>query len=107
MEVKEKRSGLLEKWKYPLIMLAVGVLVMLLPFPSAGGEKTADRELGELLSHAQGVGSTYVILSDNGVVVVCDGADRADVRLDVINAVSDYTGFGSDRITVLKNKDQK
>ena len=37
-----------------------------------------------------------------GAVVVCQGADRPSVRLDIINAVSALTGLGSDRITVVK-----
>ena len=41
-----------------------------------------------------------------GAVVVCDGADRAAVRLSVINAVSSLTGLGSDKITVVKMKGQ-
>ena len=31
----------------------------------------------------------------------CEGAESARVRLDIVNAVSAYTGFGSDRIKVL------
>ena len=37
-----------------------------------------------------------------GAIVLCQGADRASIRLDIINAVSSVTGLGSDRITVLK-----
>lgn len=37
-----------------------------------------------------------------GAVVVCQGADRASVVLDLIRAVSSVTGLGSDRITVIK-----
>ena len=37
-------------------------------------------------------------------VVVCAGAQRADVRLAVTNAVAAYTGLGSDRIRVEKMK---
>lgn len=39
-----------------------------------------------------------------GAVVVCEGADRAAVRLNIINAVSSLTGLGSDHITVIKMK---
>ena len=42
-----------------------------------------------------------VLYSDEGVAVVCEGAGSARVRLDIVNAVSAYTGFGSDRIKVL------
>lgn len=40
-----------------------------------------------------------------GALVLCQGADSAAVRLDVTNAVSDLTGLGSDKITVIKMKD--
>ena len=43
-------------------------------------------------------------LSGNGAVVVCQGADDAQVRLNVTNAVAAYTGLGSDKITVMKMK---
>lgn len=41
-----------------------------------------------------------------GAVIVCQGADRAAVRLAVIQAVSGLTGLGSDKITVVKMKNQ-
>ena len=37
-----------------------------------------------------------------GAVVVCQGADSPAVRLAVVEAVSNATGLGTDRITVLK-----
>lgn len=37
-----------------------------------------------------------------GAVVVCRGADSAAVRLAIVEAVSNVTGLGSDRISVLK-----
>lgn len=39
-----------------------------------------------------------------GAVVVCEGADSADVRLQLVSAVSNLTGLGADRITVVKMK---
>ena len=33
------------------------------------------------------------------------GAENAAVKLDIIRAISSYTGFGSDRITILKLAD--
>ena len=39
-----------------------------------------------------------------GAVVVCQGADRAEVRLAIVEAVSTYTGLGADKISVLKMK---
>lgn len=39
-----------------------------------------------------------------GAVIVCQGADRASVRLSIVEAVSSITGLGADRIAVLKMK---
>lgn len=39
-----------------------------------------------------------------GAVVVCKGGDDPAVRLAIVEAVSDATGLGADRITVLKMK---
>ena len=58
-----------------------------------------------MLSRVEGVGEAQVIISDSGVVVVCRGAENAAVKLDIIRAISAYTGFGSDRITILKLAD--
>lgn len=40
-----------------------------------------------------------------GAVVLCDGADNAQVRLAVTQAVSTVCGIGSDKVTVLKMSD--
>lgn len=39
-----------------------------------------------------------------GAVILCQGADRAAVRLSIVEAVSTATGLSSDRITVIKMK---
>lgn len=39
-----------------------------------------------------------------GAIVVCQGADNANVRLSIVEAVMSVTGLTSDRITVLKMK---
>ena len=39
-----------------------------------------------------------------GVIVVCQGAQKAGVRLNIIQAVANVTGLGTDRISVLKMK---
>ena len=39
-----------------------------------------------------------------GAIVLCQGADKASIRLAIVEAVTDATGLGSDRITVLKMK---
>ena len=103
---KTKAMDLLDKFKYPLLILVLGVILMLLPTGSAKSEEAEGNErIQQMLSSVEGVGEAQVIISDNGVVVVCRGAENAAVRLDIIRAISAYTGFGSDRITMLKLAD--
>lgn len=96
----------LDKFKYPLVVLVIGVVLMLLP---SGGSSAAvaseEKPMAQLLSSTEGVGESRVLISENGVVVVCQGAENARVRLDIIRAVSSYTGFTSDKITILKMAD--
>ena len=101
---EQKLKRILEKYKFPLIILCFGIMLMLMP----GGKstevqnQTVDSELSLVLSSTQGVGKAQVIVSDNGVVVVCEGADKAKVKFEIIQAITSYTGYSSDRITVLK-----
>lgn len=39
-----------------------------------------------------------------GAIVVCQGADDATVRLELTKAVSNVTGLGTDRISIVKMK---
>ena len=91
----------LKSYRFPLLIIAVGIVLMLLP-SAAKSEMTEVGSLGDALSMSQGVGEAFVLISDNGVVVVCDGASDAATRLEIIKAVKTYTGFGADQITVLK-----
>ena len=96
-EIAEK----VKAYRFPLLILAVGIALMLLPSAAKSAPEESGN-LGEALSMTQGVGEAYVLISDNGVVVVCDGASDAATRLQIITAVKTYTGFGADQITVLK-----
>jgi len=96
----------IEAWKYPLLILVIGILLMLIPTakkqePAAPGTQEA---LAAVLSSTKGVGEAKVLLSEHGAVIVCAGAQNASVKLDIIRAVHAYTGFGSDKITILKLK---
>jgi len=59
-----------------------------------------------LISNGDGTESAVVIgmryPTYMGAVVVCEGADRALVKLSIVNAVSDLTGLSSDKISVIK-----
>ena len=97
-------KSIISKFKFPIILLSLAACILLLPSTSTDNAQLSgtDQLLTEILSCTNGVGEAKVIVSENGVVVVCGGAYDANVRLEIIKAVSSYTGFGSDRITVLK-----
>lgn len=153
-------SGKLRQLQYPLLVLALGVFLMLLPqksetapeesaVVSEAAEDMLEQRLAELLQTVEGAGKVSVLLTKEsgsstayqqdverlqteertelrqqtvlqsgdrpieigttypvyrGAVVVCQGADRASVKLDIIRAVSSLTGLGSDKIIVIKMK---
>lgn len=101
---EQSLKKLLDKYKFPLIILFFGVLLMLMPGSKSSDAQslTADTELSQLLASTQGVGKAQVLVSDKGVVVVCQGADNAKVKFEIIQAITSYTGYSSDKITVLK-----
>ena len=94
----------LDRFKFPLLALLLGLGILLFPSKTERTEAPADvnQLLEQTLSSTQGVGRSRVIVSEKGVVIVCQGADDAQVRLEIIQAIGSYTGFTSDRITVLK-----
>lgn len=155
----ERITDLLKRYRYGLLVLAIGLGLMLLPtsekqaVPVPSERQTESmpiaEELERILSQIQGVGKVTVLLTQaageitvyqedtdqsgdslredtvlitdesrqeqglirqilppqyQGAVIVCQGGDRASVRLDVVSAVSAVTGLTSDKITVLKMK---
>ena len=159
--LKNKITGLVKEYRYAAIILAVGLLLMLLPFggkdemevsmPQETQSTTEDLQdrLAEILSMVQGAGKVKVLLTQArgeqtvyqsdiqerentltedtvivtgldrsqhglicqrvppkylGAVIVCQGADKAVVRLALVEAVSNATGLSTDAITVLKMK---
>lgn len=108
INLREKIEELFRRFKFPLLIFAAGLLLMLLPGteqPSVQPESEST-VLAQILSNSRGVGSAAVLISDKGVVVVCQGADDAKVRLEIIRAIASYTGYSSDRITILKMADK-
>lgn len=101
----DKLKKIIELYKYPLVILIIGLTLMLIP-GSKKAEKIDNTDEAMLLQNTlaaiAGVGETKTIISESGVVVVCEGADKAAVKLDIINAVKSYTGFSADKICVLK-----
>lgn len=75
---------------------------------SNDGTATERQEETVLVSDGAGgetpITQTTTYPTYQGAVVLCQGADSASVRLDIVKAVSSLTGLGSDRITVIKMK---
>lgn len=156
---------LIKKYRYALLVLLVGVILMTVPFGSEKKDQIPDAtvmeekpaedittQLEQILSMIEGAGdvkvmltvaagektvyqtdtdrtngensserSDTVIITDSdraqsglvqqvnpvtylGAIVVCEGADRADVRLAIAEAVARVTGLGTNQISVLKMK---
>ena len=97
-------KGYFERFKYPILILAIGLILMLLPEGENKGSSLPEKDalIANILSNAEGIGEALVLISDKGVIVVCEGADKAGARLEIIDAVSSYTGYSSDRIAILK-----
>ena len=103
---------MLQKKSVLIVLLAAGLLLLLWPRSSgsgtAGKNEDVSKRLCAVLSKIDGVGEVYALLSEEpnrrgeytGAVVVCSGARSSDIRLRVIQAVSAFTGLGSNRIIV-------
>lgn len=105
MKKTVKISGELKKYRFLIVAMLIGIL--LLTIPSGSKDKNAETDeqrLAFLLESAEGVGNPKVLISENGVVVVCDGAADADVKLTVIKAAEAFTGYSSDKIQVLMSE---
>lgn len=100
----EKILQKLAGYKYPLLVLLLGVLLMLLPGRiRSPTDSAADAcSFAALIERIDGVGECSVALSEEGVVVVCHGAEEPSVRFALLQAIRAYTGFTSERIAILK-----
>lgn len=98
---------LVGRWKYVLLVAAVGLVLLLWPSDDlASGEpaleQSEEARLETLLYNMEGVGQVEVLLSEKGAAVVCQGADSGSVRLAVTETVRCYTGLGADKIAIYK-----
>lgn len=105
----ERLAGRLSRYRYVLIVAAVGLVLLLWPSGgrSAGDGDTDQARLAAVLAQIEGVGQTEVLLSDSGAVVVCAGAGDASVRLGVTQAVRCYTGLGADRVVIYQMEENR
>ena len=163
MELVEKITQWVRKYRFVALILLVGVALMLIPFGSKEetqiptqtaqpSQPDLTQQLSEILSQIDGAGRVSVMLSMDtsastvyqsdqsvtngdtgtskqdtvivtdedraqngliqhtvypkyrGAIVVCQGANNAQVRLNIVEAVSRITGLGMDKISVLKMK---
>ena len=82
-----------------------GRVSVLLSVSGSASRELADSEDGTLVVSENGkervVELYYVNPEYMGAIIVCDGANSADVRLAITKAVSDFTGLGTDKIAVI------
>lgn len=99
-------KGKLSKYKYPVLVFLIGILLLFLPGSQKSSEKTVatdeEKRFEYVLENSDGVGNASVLISDEGIVIVCDGAENPQVKLSIINAAEVFTGFSSDKIEILK-----
>ena len=82
-----------------------GRVSVLLSVSGSASRELADSEDGTLVVSENGkervVELYYVNPEYMGAVIVCDGANSAEVRLAISKAVADFTGLGTGKITVI------
>ena len=163
-EVKQKAGEFLGKYRYAVLILLAGMVLMLMPEGKEKAESVPvtirqeasqdlESSLANILSKIEGAGKVDVLLTEavgqkthyqmdedissgdntsdirretvvitggdraenglvlhidapvyQGAIVLCQGAESASVRLAIVEAVSNATGLGSDKISVLKMK---
>lgn len=95
--------------------LALGVLLIFIGSDSRGkAEGTIEDRLAVLCSEVEGVGECSVMIyrSDSdgegetveSVIVICEGADSADVRRRLTEMLSSFFGIGANRIRIEKSR---
>lgn len=105
MKDKVKVIDGIKKYRFLIIAFLIGIILLIMPVgkrEEAIG--TEEQRFAEILEQTNGVGSADVLISENGVVIVCEGAWNAETRLTVIEAAKAYTGFATDKIQVLKSE---
>lgn len=162
IKLPEKLTAAFKKYRYVLLVVALGIFFMVLPekkeaseplSESVTQEDSVEQKLESIISCIDGAGKTRVLLTvsageqtlyqtddtttnaDNtasfrgdtvivtdsersqaglvrqilspkyqGAVIVCQGGGNPSVKLAIVEAVSNATGLGADKITVLKMK---
>lgn len=71
----DKLKAQLNKFKYPLLALVLGLIIMLLPIGESSSRsissQTDEQRLATVLQRCDGVGNVTALLSETGAVIVC------------------------------------
>lgn len=82
-----------------------GRVSVLLSVSGSASRELAESEKGTLVVSENGkervVELYYVNPEYMGAVIVCDGANSAELRLEILRAVADFTGLGASKISVI------
>ena len=119
MPTQESQGGTLSEQLEQILCQIEGAGKVRVLLSVSAGEKTvyqSDTDISENASRTDTIIITDADRAQNGLIqqvippsylgaiIVCEGADRAEVRLALVEAVSRFTGLGADRISVLKMK---
>jgi len=115
----------IKKYKFIIIALAAGLILLLLPRTASGQARDApdveteysspttaqlynsasaqsdEEKLNKALSKIEGAENVTVVLSDKGAVIICSNL-TPELKLRITQAVSVFTGFSSEKIIILK-----
>lgn len=71
----DRLKAQLNKFKYPLLALVLGLIIMLLPIGGSSSQsvssQTDEQRLAAVLQRCDGVGNVTALLSETGAVIVC------------------------------------
>lgn len=111
---KEKKHG---QWLVLILLLALAGALLLSDFDLSGGQSAVEKRIAQVLSAMEGCGKVEVsiyygpevqqVWGDStksalpiGAVVVAEGADRVEVRLMLIRAVTTLLGLDQQAVQV-------
>jgi len=107
---KEKLKELAKKYRWAILIFILGVGFLMMPTSVSENEEpmvpsiTESSGIGETVSLIEGVGASKVLVTENGAVVVCEGAESSSVCYDITRAITASTGLQSDEIAIIKMK---
>lgn len=97
-------------WKNKWIaMLLIGILLVIVAMPTKTYTENEERyaleeemRLKQVLEKMEGVGVSNVMITEEGIVIIADGADNGVVAKNIINVVQALFDVDSHKIKVMK-----